>query len=87
MVAFEVTASQHEEALSVSPSSRTIDRLEVTFDNPTLVADAGLVVPVTLMWDGVPRGSRQQGPTPRERPVTAAVTGGRGTVPTPRSGA
>ncbi len=30
-------------------SSRGIDRIAVTFDEPTLVADAGLVVPATLM--------------------------------------
>ena len=29
--------------------SRAIDRMEVTFDDETLVADAGLVVPATLM--------------------------------------
>jgi hypothetical protein len=29
--------------------SRAIDRIEVTFDDETLVADAGLVVPATLM--------------------------------------
>ena len=33
----------------MSSSSRTIDRIAVTFDEPTLVADAGLIVPVTLM--------------------------------------
>ncbi len=33
----------------MNPSSRGIDRVEVTFDDPTLVADAGLIVPVTLM--------------------------------------
>ena len=33
----------------MSSSSRTIDRVAVTFDDPTLVADAGLIVPVTLM--------------------------------------
>jgi hypothetical protein len=33
----------------VSPSSRGIDRVGVTFDEPTLVADAGLIVPATLM--------------------------------------
>ena len=27
----------------------SIDRAEVTFDDPTLVADAGLIVPATLM--------------------------------------
>jgi hypothetical protein len=33
----------------VGSSSRGIDRLAVTFDEPTLVADAGLLVPATLM--------------------------------------
>jgi Transposase DDE domain group 1 len=33
----------------VSSSSRTIERVCVTFDDPTLVADAGLLVPATLM--------------------------------------
>jgi hypothetical protein len=33
----------------VSPSSRGLDRVAVTFDEPTLVADAGLIVPATLM--------------------------------------
>jgi hypothetical protein len=33
----------------VTQVSRTIDRVEVTFDDPTLVADAGLLVPATLM--------------------------------------
>jgi PII-like signaling protein len=33
----------------VSPVSRGIDRIAVTFDEPTLVADAGLIVPATLM--------------------------------------
>jgi hypothetical protein len=33
----------------VSSVSRGIDRIAVTFDEPTLVADAGLVVPATLM--------------------------------------
>jgi hypothetical protein len=49
MVVLEATPSQHEEALPVSTSSRTIDRVCVTFDEPTLVADAGLIVPATLM--------------------------------------
>ena len=31
------------------PVSRGIDRIQVTFDEPTLVADAGLIVPATLM--------------------------------------
>lgn len=30
-------------------SSRTIERVGVTFDEATLVADAGLIVPATLM--------------------------------------
>lgn len=33
----------------MSSVSRGIDRIAVTFDEPTLVADAGLVVPATLM--------------------------------------
>ena len=33
----------------MSSSSRTIDRIAVTFDDPTLVADAGLVMVATLM--------------------------------------
>jgi hypothetical protein len=33
----------------VSGVSRAIDRIEVTFDDETLVADAGLIVPATLM--------------------------------------
>ena len=33
----------------MSSVSRGIDRIEVTFDEPTLVADAGLIVPATLM--------------------------------------
>ncbi len=30
-------------------ASRAIDRVEVTFDDPNLLADAGLIVPGTLM--------------------------------------
>ena len=33
----------------MTSSSRTIERVCVTFDDPTLVADAGLIVPATLM--------------------------------------
>jgi hypothetical protein len=33
----------------VSALSRSIDRFEVSFDEPSLVADAGLIVPATLM--------------------------------------
>ena len=43
IVVFEVTVfTSTKEALSVSSSSRRIDRIAVTFDEPTLVADAGL---------------------------------------------
>jgi hypothetical protein len=37
------------EALPVKPVSRSIDRVEATFNDETLVADAGLIVPATLM--------------------------------------
>jgi hypothetical protein len=33
----------------VKSVSRSIERVQVTFDDPTLVADAGLIVPATLM--------------------------------------
>ena len=33
----------------MSSVSREIDRIGVTFDEPSLVADAGLILPVTLM--------------------------------------
>ena len=33
----------------MKPVSRSIDHVEATFDDPTLVADAGLMVPATLM--------------------------------------
>jgi len=33
----------------VSSLSRSIERVEVTFDDPSLVADAGLILPATLM--------------------------------------
>jgi hypothetical protein len=42
-------SAQIEEALSVKPVSRAIDRIEATFDDETLVADAGLIAPATLM--------------------------------------
>jgi hypothetical protein len=38
-----------EEALSVREVSHDLDRVEVVFDDETLVADAGLIVPATLM--------------------------------------
>jgi hypothetical protein len=37
------------EALPVKSVSRPIDRVEATFDDESLVADAGLIVPATLM--------------------------------------
>src|SRR4051794_17149672 len=37
------------EALPVSGVSRVIDSIEVSFDDETLVADAGLIVPATLI--------------------------------------
>ncbi|HMK62689.1 MAG TPA: IS1380 family transposase [Acidimicrobiales bacterium] len=49
MAVLEVAVIPNQEALSVSSSSRVVDRVGVTFDDPTLVADAGLVLPVTLM--------------------------------------
>jgi hypothetical protein len=38
-----------KEALSVSSVSRGIDRIEVTFDEPNLVANAGLLLVATLV--------------------------------------
>jgi hypothetical protein len=38
-----------EEALPVTPVSQVIERVEATFDDDTLVGDAGLIVPATLM--------------------------------------
>src|SRR5439155_16327951 len=38
-----------QEALSVMSVSRSIERLEVSFDDESLVANAGLVLPATLM--------------------------------------
>lgn len=49
MTVFEVAVVANREALSVSRVSRAIDRVEVIFDDETLVADAGLIVPATLM--------------------------------------
>jgi hypothetical protein len=46
---FEVVVAATREALPVSRVSRPIERIEVTFDDETLVADAGLMVPATLM--------------------------------------
>src|ERR1019366_8760390 len=41
--------SPSQEALSVSAVSRGIDRIEVTFDEPNLVANAGLLLVATLV--------------------------------------
>jgi hypothetical protein len=49
MTVFYVAVVKTREALSVSAASRVSDRLEVTFDDETLVADAGLIVPATLV--------------------------------------
>src|SRR5487761_1102017 len=38
-----------KEALLVTAVSRSLDRIGVMFDEPSLVADAGLIVPATLM--------------------------------------
>ena len=47
---FEVTIrTSTKEALSVTSVSRGIDRIEVTFDEPNLVANAGLVLVATLV--------------------------------------
>src|ERR1019366_4989482 len=40
---------QHKEALSVTSVSRGIDRIEVTFDDPNLVANVGLLLVATLV--------------------------------------
>jgi hypothetical protein len=49
MTMFEVAFTQHKEALSVTSVSRGIDRIEVTFDEPNLVANAGLLLVATLV--------------------------------------
>jgi hypothetical protein len=49
MMVLDATHPRPKEALPVNSSSRTIERVCVTFDDPTLVADAGLIVPATLM--------------------------------------
>ena len=46
---FEVARTQSEEALPVTAVSRGIDRIEVTFDEPNLVANAGLLLVATLV--------------------------------------
>jgi len=49
MTVFEVVLAAAQEALSVCSVSRSIDRVETMFDDPSLVADAGLIAPATLM--------------------------------------
>jgi hypothetical protein len=49
MTVLTPTIAPNREALPVKSVSRSIDRVEAIFDDPTLVADAGLIVPVTLM--------------------------------------
>jgi hypothetical protein len=49
MAVAKPAVSQIEEALPVSPVSHPIDRVDAIFDEPNLVADAGLIVPATLM--------------------------------------
>jgi len=69
------------EALPVSSVSRSIDRLSVTFDDPTLVANAGLLLPMTLakqlglgsFVDAVVR-FRRGGPMPGRKILTLIVT-------------
>jgi hypothetical protein len=48
MAMFEVALPKTKEALPVPAVSRGIDRIEVTFDEPNLVANAGLVLVATL---------------------------------------
>jgi hypothetical protein len=48
MAMFEVALPKTKEALSVPGVSRGIDRIEVTFDEPNLVANAGLLLVATL---------------------------------------
>jgi thioredoxin reductase (NADPH) len=49
MAVAKPAVSQIEEALPVSPVSHPIERVDAIFDEPSLVADAGLIVPATLM--------------------------------------
>jgi hypothetical protein len=46
---------RHQEALSVSPVSHGIDRIGVTFDEPNLVANPGLLLVATLTQRGTVR--------------------------------
>ena len=49
MTVFEVVVRLQPEALLVSGVSHPIDRVEAMFDDETLVADAGVILPATLM--------------------------------------
>jgi hypothetical protein len=49
MAVSEVAVVANPEALVVSRVSHSIDRIEVTFDDPNLVANAGLVLVSTLV--------------------------------------
>jgi hypothetical protein len=48
MAVLTPTIYPSREALPVKPVSRSIDRVEASFDDETLVADAGLLLPATL---------------------------------------
>jgi len=49
MAVSEVAVVANPEALVVGRVSHSIDRIEVTFDDPNLVANAGLVLVSTLV--------------------------------------
>jgi hypothetical protein len=49
MTVFKPHHPELQEALPVKAVSRGIGRIEATFDDPTLVANAGLIAPATLM--------------------------------------
>lgn len=66
-----------EEELSVKPVSRGIDRVGgVTFDDETLVADRGLIVPATFDGQPRPRSPHQRQGAPRG-PGRRGAPGGR----------
>lgn len=49
MTVLDAASALREEALPVSSVSHPIDRVREMFDDPNLVADAGLILPATLM--------------------------------------
>jgi hypothetical protein len=51
MTVFDVVVVAGREALPVGGVSHAIDHFDVTFDDETLVADAGLIVPATRIED------------------------------------